>query len=120
MQIKTKIVSCHTTNSKLVKQEVNGTVILHLLVFLAATNVHSSKWIFFQLIYLEQSTFLRYLWLDGVAMRPIHRYQKAKIDCLSFVMCPLLEQLIIAFFFLFFAAAVYSTISANKAGGTRR
>jgi len=27
-QIKTKIVSCHSANSKLVKQEVNGTVIL--------------------------------------------------------------------------------------------
>ncbi len=32
-QIKTKIVSCHTTNSKPVKQEVNGTVILPPLVF---------------------------------------------------------------------------------------
>jgi len=28
LQIKTKIVSCHTANSKPVKQEVNGTVIL--------------------------------------------------------------------------------------------
>jgi hypothetical protein len=28
LQIKTKIVSSHTTNSKPVKQEVNGTVIL--------------------------------------------------------------------------------------------
>ncbi len=34
-----------------------------------------------------------------------HRYWKAKIDCLSFVMCLLLAQLIIGFFFLFFAAA---------------
>jgi hypothetical protein len=33
LQIKTKIVSCHTANSKPVKQEVNGTVILPLLVF---------------------------------------------------------------------------------------
>jgi hypothetical protein len=30
LQIKTKIVSCHTANSKPVKQEVNGTVILPL------------------------------------------------------------------------------------------
>jgi hypothetical protein len=37
----------------------------------------------------------------------------AKIDCLSFVMCPPLAQLIIGFFF---AAAVYSTNEANKAG----
>ncbi len=35
----------------------------------------------------------RYVW-----MQCLHRYQKAKIDCLSFVMCPLLAQLIIAFF----------------------
>jgi hypothetical protein len=40
----------------------------------------------------------------------------AKIDCLSFVMCPLLAQLIIGFFSSFFAAAVYSTNEANKAG----
>ena len=33
VQIKTKIVSCHTGYSKPVKQEVNGTVILPLIVF---------------------------------------------------------------------------------------
>jgi len=33
LQIKTKIVSCHTADSKPVKQEVNGTVILPSLVF---------------------------------------------------------------------------------------
>ncbi len=33
MQIKTKIVSCHTADSKPVKQEVNCTVILPPLVF---------------------------------------------------------------------------------------
>jgi hypothetical protein len=33
LQIKTKIVSCHIPNSKLVKQEVNGTVILPPLAF---------------------------------------------------------------------------------------
>ncbi len=33
MQIKTKIVSCHTADSKPVKQEVNGTVILPPIVF---------------------------------------------------------------------------------------
>jgi hypothetical protein len=31
-----------------------------------------------------------------------HRYQRAKIDCLSFVMCPLLAQLIIGLFSFFF------------------
>jgi hypothetical protein len=35
LQIKTYIVSCHTADSKPVKQEVNGTVILPPLVFLA-------------------------------------------------------------------------------------
>jgi hypothetical protein len=43
----------------------------------------------------------------------------AKIDCLSFVMCLLLVQLIIGFF-SFFAADVCNTNEANKAGGTRR
>jgi hypothetical protein len=33
LQIKTNIVSCHTADSKRVKQEINGTVILPLLVF---------------------------------------------------------------------------------------
>jgi hypothetical protein len=33
LPIKTKIVSCHTANSKPVKQEVNSTVILPPLVF---------------------------------------------------------------------------------------
>ncbi len=33
MQIKTKIVSCHTADSKPVKQEVNSTVMLPPLVF---------------------------------------------------------------------------------------
>jgi hypothetical protein len=33
LQIKTKIVSCHTANFKPVKQEVNGKVILPPLVF---------------------------------------------------------------------------------------
>jgi hypothetical protein len=33
LKIKTKIVSCHTANSKPVKQEVNGTVILPPFVF---------------------------------------------------------------------------------------
>ncbi len=38
MQIRTKIVSCHTADSKPVKQEVNGTVILPPLVFPGQTN----------------------------------------------------------------------------------
>ncbi len=38
--------------------------------------------------------------------------ERPKIDCLSFVMCLLLVQLKIGFF----AAAVYRTNEANKAG----
>ncbi len=38
-----------------------------------------------------------------------HRYRKAKIDCLSLFMCPLLAQLKIGFFSSFSATAVYST-----------
>ncbi len=39
MQIKTKIVSCHTADSKPVKQEVNSTVILPPLVFPGLTDL---------------------------------------------------------------------------------
>jgi hypothetical protein len=38
LQIKTKIVSCHAADSKPVKQEVNGTVILPPLAFPGQTN----------------------------------------------------------------------------------
>ncbi len=38
LKIKTKIVSCHTADSKLVKPEVNGTVILPPSVFPVLTN----------------------------------------------------------------------------------
>jgi hypothetical protein len=40
--MKTKIVSCQTADSKPVKQEVNGTVILPPLVFPAGT--HAATW----------------------------------------------------------------------------
>ncbi len=39
LQVKTNIVSCHTADSKPVKQEVNGTVILPPLVFTALTSL---------------------------------------------------------------------------------
>ncbi len=42
LQIKTKIVSCHTADSKPVKQEANSTMILPLLVFPASPN-HPNK-----------------------------------------------------------------------------
>ncbi len=40
LQIKSKIVSCHTADSKPVKQEVNGTVMVPLLVFPACLLGH--------------------------------------------------------------------------------
>ncbi len=43
LKIKTKIVSCHTADSKPVKQEINGTVILPPLVFLGKTTLKSSE-----------------------------------------------------------------------------
>ncbi len=46
LQIKTKIVSCHTADSKPVKQEVNSTVILPPLVFPAWPRLHSSSFKF--------------------------------------------------------------------------
>jgi hypothetical protein len=52
---------------------------------------------------------------DSLIKDDSHRYRKAKIDCLRFVMCPLLGQLEIGFFSSFSAAAVYSTNEANKA-----
>ncbi len=48
-----------------------------------------------------------------------HRHQ-SNIDCLSFVMCPLLVPVLIGVFSSFFAVAVDSTNEANKAGGMRR
>ncbi len=46
-----------------------------------------------------------------------HRHL-SNIDCLSFVMCPLLTPLVIGFFSFFFAAAINGTYEANKASGT--
>ncbi len=43
-----------------------------------------------------------------------HRYQKTKIDCLRFIMCPLLTLVFRGFFFV---AAMNSTNETNKAGG---
>jgi hypothetical protein len=51
LQIKTKIVSYDTANSKPVKQEVNGTVILSPLVFLDETE--EKKKFFFPKFQLE-------------------------------------------------------------------
>ncbi len=44
LQIKTKIGSCHTADSKPVKQEVNSTVILPPLVFPAKTSASTGSW----------------------------------------------------------------------------
>jgi hypothetical protein len=46
-----KVVSCHTTNSKPVKQEVNGTVILPPLVFLVVSIEY------YKSIQINESTF---------------------------------------------------------------
>jgi hypothetical protein len=43
MQIKTKIVSCHTADSKPVKLEVNSTVILPSSLFFVFPDVHNEK-----------------------------------------------------------------------------
>jgi hypothetical protein len=48
LQIKTKIVSCHTADSKPVKQEVNGTVILPPLVFPGLTLAEGQKLEYFK------------------------------------------------------------------------
>jgi len=45
LQIKTKIVSCHTVDSKPVKQEVNSTVVLPPLVFPAFTDLQARAFV---------------------------------------------------------------------------
>ncbi len=42
-----------------------------------------------------------------------------KIECLRFIMCPLLVLGFQGFFFSFFDAAINSTNEVNKAGGMR-
>jgi len=59
LQIKTKIVSCHTANSKPVKQEVNGTVILPPF---------SMPWLRILFIMLRQNPF-RWFLLAKVSLR---------------------------------------------------
>jgi len=46
LEIKTKIVSCHTADSKPVKQEVSGTVILPPLVFPGSSLFFSLTFVF--------------------------------------------------------------------------
>ncbi len=53
MEIKTKVVSCHTPYSKPVKQEVNGTVILPSLVFPASFDEQLIDW---QVLFHNKST----------------------------------------------------------------
>jgi hypothetical protein len=60
--------------------------------------------------------FLACLLFASKAETYLHRYRKAKIDCLSLLMCLLLAQLKIGFFSSFSAAAVYRTNETNKAG----
>ncbi len=64
-------------------------------------------------------------WIDGARLPLViklsefdHRYRKTKIDCLKFVMCPLLMPGFQGFFFSLFDAAVNNTNEANKTGGT--
>ncbi len=51
LQIETKIVSCHTADSKPVKQEINRTVILPPLVFPGHINTYTHKHLYIS-IYL--------------------------------------------------------------------
>ncbi len=51
-----------------------------------------------------------------VAKGHTHRYQKSKLDCLRFVLCPLLAPDFQGFFFV---VAINSTNEANKAESMR-
>jgi hypothetical protein len=56
---------------------------------------------------------------QSVAQHGHHRYRKSpKIDCLRFVMCPLLGPVLIGFFYFIFAPTINSTNEANKVGRT--
>jgi hypothetical protein len=59
LQIKTKIFSCHTADSKPVKQEVNGTVILPPLVFPDYLHQHWTGFAFFAKLQFKGVAFSR-------------------------------------------------------------
>jgi hypothetical protein len=67
--MKTKIVSCHTADSKPDKQEVNGTVILPPLVFTGtakgASPSHSGKYLTFHKNAVEKHSSLFRLIVSG-------------------------------------------------------
>ncbi len=67
MQIKTNIVSCHTADSKPVKQEVNSTVILPPLVF-PAVNI----------VFQNQDTLINFLMPRQSGKCQNHKGQKVK------------------------------------------
>jgi hypothetical protein len=61
LQIKTKIVSCHTAYSKPVKQEVNRTVILPPLVFPDSSFIHSFIHSFIQSVSQSECVIILYI-----------------------------------------------------------
>ncbi len=69
MRLKTQIASCHTANSKPVKQEVKGTVILPPLVF-SAQSFHNFNLFYHGIMGIEKidnydQRFPNFFWLDG-------------------------------------------------------
>jgi hypothetical protein len=101
LQIKTKIVSCHTADSKPVKQEVNGTVILPSLVFPGRLHVctarhtrvsNSFKLCIFMhnvcLIFHLQKLHSPFLIL-GVRILKSHKYQVTQMSGHTYITAPL-------------------------------
>ncbi len=88
------------TNPKPVKQVVNGTVILPPLVFggdICGWPRHTD-----QGILKGEVSLFRWppVWLVWNQLYGNHSYQKSKIDCLSFDICPLLVLVFQGFFLL--------------------
>jgi hypothetical protein len=87
----------HSLNLKLYSKQYNKKFVLHLIVVPQLGGGRQNNY----------STKTRQA--GRANEQSMHRYGKAKIDCLSLFMCPLLAQLKIGFFSSFSAATVYST-----------
>jgi hypothetical protein len=114
LQIKTKTVSCHTADSKPVKQEVSGTMILPPLVFPGVgISIHATC-----LPRRPTSLVLCPLPANNFNQEQDRSYQKSLNRFLRVCYVPATSAVLIAFLSSFFAVAINSTNEANKAAGT--
>jgi len=95
LHIKTRIASCHTADSKPVKHEVNGTLILPPFI----------PWVYNYPFGCSCSWALCHACMQSLSSQTFPcrpngatHIHLSNIDCLCFVMCPLLAPLVIGFF----------------------